>query len=47
VWAGQHLVIAELAWLENIDVSPWHGGDRETYVRIVPGRITGRRILAG
>jgi transcriptional regulator with XRE-family HTH domain len=39
---------AELAWLqENIDVSPWPGGDRETYVRIVPGRITGRRILAG
>jgi nitroimidazol reductase NimA-like FMN-containing flavoprotein (pyridoxamine 5'-phosphate oxidase superfamily) len=32
--------------LETADVVPWAGGKRETYVRIVPGQITGRRIEA-
>jgi hypothetical protein len=27
-------------------VWPWPGGEREVYVRIVPARITGRRIKA-
>ena len=25
-------------------VEPWAGGERELFVRIVPSRVTGRRI---
>jgi len=25
-------------------VWPWPGGDRDVYVRIIPGTITGRRV---
>jgi hypothetical protein len=32
---------------ETAAVVPWPGGKRETYVRIVPSHITGRRIEAG
>lgn len=32
---------------EEAAVWPWAGYDREVYVRIIPGRITGRRIEAG
>ncbi|KOX17342.1 pyridoxamine 5'-phosphate oxidase family protein [Nocardiopsis sp. NRRL B-16309] len=28
-------------------VRPWAGGERETYVRVTPDRLTGRRITAG
>jgi nitroimidazol reductase NimA-like FMN-containing flavoprotein (pyridoxamine 5'-phosphate oxidase superfamily) len=36
---------AELSRLqEDAVVWPWPGGDREVYVRILPDRITGRRI---
>jgi transcriptional regulator with XRE-family HTH domain len=39
---------AELAWVKkNAAVWPWAGGDRQVYVRIIPERITGRRILDG
>jgi nitroimidazol reductase NimA-like FMN-containing flavoprotein (pyridoxamine 5'-phosphate oxidase superfamily) len=39
---------AELAWVKkNTAVWPWAGGDRHVYVRVIPERITGRRILAG
>jgi nitroimidazol reductase NimA-like FMN-containing flavoprotein (pyridoxamine 5'-phosphate oxidase superfamily) len=31
---------------ESAAVWPWPGGEREVYVRIVPARITGRRIEA-
>ena len=31
---------------ETVTVVPWPGGERETYVRIVPSQITGRRIEA-
>jgi hypothetical protein len=27
-------------------VQPWAGGERELFIRIVPTRITGRRIVA-
>lgn len=29
---------------EEATIAPWAGGDRDVYVRIVPERITGRRI---
>ncbi|MFI6317616.1 pyridoxamine 5'-phosphate oxidase family protein [Nonomuraea sp. NPDC050556] len=28
----------------DVDVQPWAGGERDLYVRIIPSRITGRRI---
>ncbi|WP_214317838.1 pyridoxamine 5'-phosphate oxidase family protein [Nonomuraea sediminis] len=31
----------------DVDVTPWAGGERTLYVRIVPHQITGRRIHAG
>jgi len=30
---------------EEATIAPWAGGARDVYVRIVPDRITGRRIL--
>jgi hypothetical protein len=42
-----HLVAqpGELGHVRDGDAGrPWAGGEREAYVRIVPGRITGRRI---
>jgi len=45
--AHQVLQPAELRGLrEAAAVWPWAGGEREVYVRIVPARITGRRIEA-
>jgi nitroimidazol reductase NimA-like FMN-containing flavoprotein (pyridoxamine 5'-phosphate oxidase superfamily) len=36
---------AELRRLqEDVAIWPWPGGEREVYVRILPDRITGRRI---
>ncbi|HJY95276.1 MAG TPA: pyridoxamine 5'-phosphate oxidase family protein [Streptosporangiaceae bacterium] len=35
---------AERAAAVEAGVEPWPGGDRELFVRIVPTRITGRRI---
>jgi nitroimidazol reductase NimA-like FMN-containing flavoprotein (pyridoxamine 5'-phosphate oxidase superfamily) len=38
---------SELGYLrEAAAVWPWPGGEREAYVRIVPDRITGRRVEA-
>ncbi len=31
---------------ERAGVEPWPAGDRELFIRIVPSRITGRRIVA-
>ncbi|MGP3915947.1 pyridoxamine 5'-phosphate oxidase family protein [Nonomuraea sp. 10N515B] len=28
----------------DVDVTPWAGGDRPLYIRIVPHQVTGRRI---
>jgi nitroimidazol reductase NimA-like FMN-containing flavoprotein (pyridoxamine 5'-phosphate oxidase superfamily) len=35
---------AERAAAERAGVESWPGGDRELFVRIVPSRVTGRRI---
>jgi nitroimidazol reductase NimA-like FMN-containing flavoprotein (pyridoxamine 5'-phosphate oxidase superfamily) len=35
---------AERKSAEHAGVEPWPGGDRELFVRIVPHRVTGRRI---
>ena len=34
----------ELAQAESLGVAPWAGGPRDTYIRIVTGEVTGRRI---
>jgi transcriptional regulator with XRE-family HTH domain len=34
----------DLAKAEALGIEPWAGGDRNIYVRLVPNRITGRRI---
>jgi nitroimidazol reductase NimA-like FMN-containing flavoprotein (pyridoxamine 5'-phosphate oxidase superfamily) len=39
---GDYLVAFEI---DNIDVAgPWPAGERELFLRIVPNRVTGRRI---
>lgn len=38
---------AELAEAEALGIQPWAGGERETYIRLIPREITGRRIRAG
>ncbi len=35
---------AERAAAKQAGVEPWAGGERELFVRIVPSRVTGRRI---
>ena len=37
---------AELARLRKLRVSPWAPGTKARYVRILPAKLTGRRILA-
>ncbi len=44
---GKSHVIEEPSELESahsLSIAPWAGGERETYVRVVPRKITGRRI---
>ncbi|MCA2178075.1 pyridoxamine 5'-phosphate oxidase family protein [Nonomuraea glycinis] len=41
---AHHVSEEETAALIGADVSPWAGGDRRLYVRIIPSQITGRRI---
>jgi nitroimidazol reductase NimA-like FMN-containing flavoprotein (pyridoxamine 5'-phosphate oxidase superfamily) len=36
---------AERASVAGAGVVPWPGGDRELFLRIIPSRITGRRVL--
>jgi transcriptional regulator with XRE-family HTH domain len=36
----------ELTTVEALGITPWAGGDRDTYIRIVAREITGRRIRA-
>lgn len=38
---------AERASVLRAGVEPWAGGEREAFLRIVPTRITGRRVSAG
>ena len=35
---------AELAEIQAVDVTPWAGGTRDEFVRLVPCITTGRRI---
>jgi hypothetical protein len=35
---------AERASVREAGVEPWAGGPRELFLRVVPSRITGRRI---
>jgi transcriptional regulator with XRE-family HTH domain len=35
---------AEVVRLQALDIEPWAGGDRNTYIRLTPTQITGRRI---
>jgi transcriptional regulator with XRE-family HTH domain len=37
----------ELAEVESAEVEAWAGGDRTHYIRIMPHRVTGRRVHAG
>ena len=41
---AHHVSEAERKSAEQAGVEPWPSGDRELFVRIVPSRITGRRI---
>lgn len=34
----------ELARLRELDLEPWAPGDRDHFVRVLPSRITGRRL---
>jgi hypothetical protein len=36
---------AERASVEQAGIEPWPGGERELFLRIIPRRITGRRIV--
>jgi transcriptional regulator with XRE-family HTH domain len=36
----------ELARAKAMDIEPWAGGDRDTYVRLSASQVTGRRIRA-
>ncbi len=38
---------AELAEVQSLEITPWAGGARQTYVRIIAGQVTGRQIRAG
>jgi hypothetical protein len=48
---GEAHLVAQPGELRHVHdgavVRPWAAGDREVYLRIVPTRITGRRIVAG
>jgi len=41
---AHHVQRAELDAARGAGVEPWAPGDRELFVRIVPSRITGRRV---
>jgi nitroimidazol reductase NimA-like FMN-containing flavoprotein (pyridoxamine 5'-phosphate oxidase superfamily) len=41
---AHHLSGAEQDAVRSAGVEPWAPGDRELFVRIIPSRITGRRI---
>ena len=41
---AHHVSDAERASAEQAGVQPWPAGERELFIRIVPQRITGRRI---
>ncbi|RCG31141.1 pyridoxamine 5'-phosphate oxidase family protein [Sphaerisporangium album] len=42
--AAHHVPEDEVAAVAGTGVEPWAGGDRDHYVRVIPVRVTGRRI---
>ena len=43
--AGAH-ASRERAWMHSLDVTPWAEGERDHWLRLVPSRLTGRRVGA-
>lgn len=41
---ARHLTGADEAAVRAAGIEPWAPGDRELFVRIVPSRVTGRRV---
>jgi nitroimidazol reductase NimA-like FMN-containing flavoprotein (pyridoxamine 5'-phosphate oxidase superfamily) len=41
---AHHVSEAERASAEQAGVEPWPAGEKELFIRIVPSRVTGRRI---
>ncbi|SDL73959.1 helix-turn-helix domain-containing protein [Nonomuraea jiangxiensis] len=41
---AHHVPDDELATVTDAEVTPWAGGERHLYIRVVPHQITGRRI---
>ncbi|MFI6737222.1 pyridoxamine 5'-phosphate oxidase family protein [Nonomuraea sp. NPDC050451] len=41
---AHHMPPDEAATVADVGVTPWAGGERALYIRIVPHRITGRRV---
>ena len=41
-----HVIVdpSEMDSAQSLSITPWAGGDRDAYVRLVPRKITGRRI---
>ncbi|MEV0232864.1 pyridoxamine 5'-phosphate oxidase family protein [Nonomuraea sp. NPDC050786] len=44
---AHHVAPDEMAEVAGADVTPWVGGERRLYIRIVPQQIAGRRIHGG
>lgn len=45
---AHHVVTDEdRAWAEKADVETWPPGAQELFVRIIPSRVTGRRVASG
>jgi nitroimidazol reductase NimA-like FMN-containing flavoprotein (pyridoxamine 5'-phosphate oxidase superfamily) len=41
---AHHVTDDDRAWAENAGVESWAPGDNELFVRIIPIRVTGRRV---
>lgn len=41
---AHHVTDEDRAWAEKAGVEAWPAGDRELFVRIIPSRVTGRRV---
>ncbi|MEV0354143.1 pyridoxamine 5'-phosphate oxidase family protein [Nonomuraea sp. NPDC050680] len=41
---AHHIPPDDLSQVTGSGVTPWAGGDRELYIRVIPHRVTGRRI---
>ncbi|MFC5827506.1 helix-turn-helix domain-containing protein [Nonomuraea insulae] len=41
---AHHVPPEEATGVAGVGITPWAGGERQLYIRIVPSRVTGRRI---